>query len=145
MSSHYKDLYFRNCYEVERSSSTAFYFSLEHFIDSAFFDRSFSIITAFNPQNKILSLEENQQRDRLLYSTFHIKEYELLRATGSLDDHSEAGWLIYDISLDDVLTIALMYDQYAIFYNDTKSLQYIECKTKKVIAERKRDVTELKL
>ena len=140
MSSRYKDLYFRNRYEVERPSfSFSFNFSLEYFTDSAFFDRPFSIITASNPQNKILSLEENQQRDRLLYSALYSKGYKLLRATGSLDDYSEEGYLIYDISLSDGLNIALEYDQYAIFYNDTKSLQYIECKTKKVIVERKRE------
>ena len=139
MISRYKDLYFRNHYEVERPSSCSFHFYLEHFTDNAFFDRSFSIITASNPQNQILSLEENQQRDRLLYSTLYSKGYELLRATGSLDDHSEEGYLVYDISLSDAIKIALEYDQYAIFYNDTKSLQYRECKTKKVIVERKRE------
>ena len=136
MSSDYKSLYLRNCYEVEQPSTSPFFFSLEPFIDTIFFDRPFCIVTAFNPRNRVLSLEENQQRNQQLYSTLYKKDYEVLKATGCLEGHCEAGFLIYDIPLSEALELGLMYEQYAIFYNDGGCLKYVVCETKEIIVEK---------
>ena len=136
MSPDYKSLYFRNRYEIERPSASPFIFSLEHFIDSTFFDRPFSIITAFNPHNTVLPLEENLQRNEQLYSTLYSKGYEVLKATGCLEGHCEEGFLIYDISLSEALDLGLQYEQYAIFYSDGECLKYVACETKDIIVEK---------
>ena len=139
MSPDYKSIYFRNRYEVERPYSSPFIFSLEHLTDSTFFDRPFSIITAYNPQNTILSRAQNQERNQQLYSSLYSKGYEILEARGCLERHCEAGYLIYDISISEALELALMYDQYAIFYNDTKCLKYVACESEEVIVEKRRE------
>jgi len=138
VSSNYKSLYLRNYYEVEQPSCATFFFSLEFFIDTTFFDRPFCIITAFNPNNRVASLEENQQRNEELYSDLYNKDYEILKATGCLEGHCEAGFLIYDITLSEAFDLGLMYEQYAIFYNDGECLKYVVCETKEIIVEKLR-------
>jgi len=141
VSPEYQSIYFRNRYEVEGPSSSPFIFSLEHFIDSTFFDRPFSIITACNPQNTILSSEQNRERNQQLYSSLYTKDYKILDATGCLEGHCEAGYLIYDISLREALELGLTYDQYTIFYCDTKYLKYVRCETEEVVVEKRRKET----
>ena len=134
----YRSLYFRNCYEIERPNSAPFSFSLELFMDTPFFNRPFSIITAFNPHNTVLALEKNLERNEQLYSLLYSKGYEVLKATGCLEGHCEVGYLIYDISLSEALKLGLMYDQYAIFYSDTKHLKYLTCESEEVLVEKRR-------
>jgi len=136
VSSDYKSLYLRNCYEVEQPSCAPFFFSLESFTDTTFFDRPFCIITAFNPHNRVVSLEENQQRNEQLYGDLYNKDYKILKARGCLEGHCEAGFLIYDITLSEALDLGLMYEQYAIFYNDSECLKYVVCETKEIIVEK---------
>jgi len=73
-----------------------------------------------------------------LYNALYSKEYEILKATGCLDGHCETGFLIYDISLDEALKLGRLYEQYAIFFNDTKYLKYILCESEEVVVEIKR-------
>jgi len=133
----YAKIYFHNRYEVVIASDTIFPFSLQHFNDDPFFDRPFGIVTAFNPYNKTLSIQENLLRNRLLYSELNSK-FELLEAKGCLNEHCEEGYLIYDITLSELIKIGRSYEQFAIFYNTTTKLEYIECKSKKVIVEKER-------
>lgn len=135
--SDYRDIYLRNIYEVELPAGTLFHFSLSDFDDASFFDRSFAIITANNPYNRPLSNEENRARNRSLYNELN-SNWHTLRAKGSLDEHSEEGYLVYGIPLSEAIGIALRYGQYALFYNTTETLEYIECKNGKVIVSKRR-------
>ena len=137
MSSDYKSLYLRNRYEVEQLSNSPFTFSLDTFTHTTFFDRPFCIITAYNPHNRTLPLQENRDRNQQLYSSLYSKGYKILKATGCLDEHCEAGFLIYDISLNEALRLGVFYEQYAIFYCDTRCLKYVECETEEVVVEKR--------
>jgi hypothetical protein len=133
----YAEIYLRNIYEVVLAPHNSIFFSLTDFRDSLFFDRTFAIITAHNPQNRDLPKTANRLLDQKLYSHLYSR-YELLRARGCLEEHCEEGYLVYDITLDDAIDIGRRYSQYAIFYNSGDALSYISCEDKKVIIEKKR-------
>lgn len=132
----YKDIYFQNYYEIDDS----FIFNLKDFDKykrNSLFKRDFTIITAFNPQNEILSCIENQDRHILLRKDIEKLEVQYLYARGYLDDHSEDGYLIYDLKFQEAINIALRYEQYAIFYNNCKDrkIGYYRCNSKLPIIE----------
>jgi len=134
----YKEIYLRNVYEVDLDPRNKLFFSLENFIDHPFFDTPFAIITAYNPGNQKLEDAVNRERDRALYNELH-KKYTLLRATGCLDTHCEAGYAVLEISLEEAIKIGRSYDQYAIFYNSVYCQMYVRCDNWKVIVRRETD------
>jgi len=128
------EIYFRNRYEVELSDATTFTFSLQTLETDPFFSRPFAIITAGNPKNIDLSIEENSARNALLYS--ELNSNDVLNAKGCYLEHCEEGYLIYDLPLDTALALGRKYEQVAIFYNDTKRLMYVDCYDEGIISER---------
>ncbi len=133
----YREIYRRNLYEVERPEGGHYSFSLANNTDNNFFDRPFAIITAYNPRNIPLSDDENRARNSLLYNELNSK-WTVLAATGCLEGHCEAGFLVYDITLTEAVTLGKKYEQYAVFYNSAEVLQYIECESEKVIVAKRR-------
>jgi len=131
----YASIYLRNQYEVDLTPTQTFIFSLIDLRTHTLFQNSFAIITAHNPQNMILSHRENALRNQLLYSELY-KDYKVLKAVGCLEEHCEAGYLVYDIEYKEALRVGLKYKQYAIFYCDTKSLRYVACQSEEVIVLR---------
>ena len=128
----FKDIYLNNNYEV----NDEFTFTLKEitkYKQNKIFKRNFSIITAFNPNNELLRCIQNQDRNLDLKND--IKEFEFMFCRGYLDDHSEDGFLIFDITFEEAIKLALKYEQYAIFYNDCKKdiCGYFEVKTKNLI------------
>ena len=128
-------IYLRNRYEVDLTSTQTFIFSLTDLPTHTLFQSNFAIITASNPQNKILSAIENSLRDQLLYSELY-NNYKIIKAVGCLKEHCEAGYLVYDIAYKEALALGVKYQQYAIFYCDTQSLRYIACQSEDVIVMR---------
>lgn len=133
----YKEIYLRNRYEIELPDNDILSFSLIDFTDNRFFDRPFGIVTASNPLNTTLDDEENRHRNEALYNELNSR-YEILPAKGSLENHEEEGYLLFDITVSELLEIGQKYDQYAIFYNAVDRLMYLECENGKVIAEKER-------
>ena len=132
----YKDIYYKNYYEIDDD----FIFNLKDFDkykSNFLFTRNFAIITAFNPQNELLSCIENQDRHILLRKDIEKLELQYLYARGFLDEHSEDGYLIYDINFQEAINLALKYEQFAIFYNNNndKKIGYYECNSKLPIVE----------
>ncbi|UTJ05896.1 DUF3293 domain-containing protein [Arcobacter roscoffensis] len=132
----YKDIYYKNYYEIDDD----FIFNLKDFDkykSNFLFTRNFAIITAFNPQNELLSCIENQDRHMLLRKDIEKLELQYLYARGFLDEHSEDGYLIYDINFQEAINLALKYEQYAIFYNNYKDrkIGYYTCNSKLPIVE----------
>ena len=132
----YKEIYFHNVYEVVLNSQTTFNFSLANLSKHTLFSQPFSIITASNPNNIVLNLEENRLRNKLLYSKLY-NEYDIHFAKGCYKEHCEKGFLVLDIPLAKSLALGRVFKQFAIFYCDTKQLRYITCEKEKVIVERK--------
>ena len=133
----YSEIYFHNRYEIDLGNATTFSFSFQDLTEHPIFDRPFSIITAFNPENKTYSRHENRLRNQKLYNELNSK-YELLKVTGCYKEHCEESFLIFDISLSESRALGLKYAQYAIFYNGVDLLQYIECENESVIVEKVR-------
>ncbi len=133
----YKEIYLRNRYEIELSDDYTLSFSLIDFTDNHFFDRPFGIVTASNPFNTTLDDDENRHRNEVLYNELNSR-YEILPVKGSLENHTEEGYLLFDISVSELLGIGQKYNQYAIFYNAVDRLMYLECKNGKVIVEKER-------
>jgi len=131
-----EEIYFKNTYEVALSSDQLLSFSLENFTDNHFFDRSFAIVTASNPNNISLSNRENESRNTLLYS--ELNSNIVLNARGCHEEHCEDGYLVFDITLSDALLLGQKYAQVAIFYNDSIRLMYVDCKNSEVMVERSR-------
>jgi len=129
------EIYFRNIYEVELPDTTAtFTFSLQTYQPNIFFEKPFAIITAGNPNNMELSMDDNRERNAKLYSELNSKH--VLNAKGCYLEHCEEGYLVYDLTLNEALVLGRKYEQVAIFYNDTKALMYVDCVEEIVISER---------
>jgi len=128
------EIYYRNVYEVALSTTSTFNFSLQNYKTNTFFETKFAIITAGNPNNIDLPSEENRARNRELYS--RLNSSALLNVRGCYLEHCEDGYLIYNIALEAALVLGREYEQVAIFYNDSKNLMYVDCKSESVISER---------
>ena len=133
--SDFEAIYRKNVYTVE-TSATPFTFSLDTFKYSPFFDRPFGIITAWNPDNKNLTSTENIQRNLKLYSDLH--SYETLVAVGCYKEHCESGYLVFGVSLDDLIALGQQYNQFAVFFSDGKYLKYVRCEDSKEVVGLKR-------
>lgn len=130
----YKDIFLNNNYEIE-DNFTFTLIAYSQVKNKKIFKKNFAIITAFNPCTKKLTTKENQKRNQLLEAEIKTFGYDYLSARGFLDDHSEEGFLIFDISFEDSIMLALKHEQYAIFYNSDEKIAYYEAKSKKIIIE----------
>ncbi len=130
------DIYKRNKFLI-KDASEDIWFSLEELADHKHFEIPFVIITAWNPMNTTLPDDENKIRNKQLEENLKALHYNYKPTIGRLGEHSEESFMIYAITLEDALTIATFYEQYSIFYNDSKQLSYIECKNKKTLLSQK--------
>ncbi len=109
------------------------WFSINNQVNKKHFKTPFAIITASNPMNEELCDDENKIRNTQLEENLNALGYNHKPTVGRLGEHSEESFIIYNITQADALTIATFYEQYSIFYNDTKQLSYIECKKQIVL------------
>ena len=98
-----------------------------------FLEKEFAIITAYNPKKLILNQFLNFIRNTELESLIKALGYEYMTSIGELFDYNEKSFIIYDISLNDAVDIALQFDQESIFYNDSKEISIVKCDTKEKI------------
>ena len=75
-------------------------------------------MTAYNPQSGPLSDKENRQRNERLEQHLLSKNYEYGPSLGKSLDGSweEAGFSVFDLSLDDALALGSQFGQHAIVY-----------------------------
>lgn len=99
-------------------------------------NQSFTILTAWNPNNLALSAEENTVRNEQLFETLLERGYLFDEALGYLEDHSEESYCIYGVTFEEAIGLGTMFDQYAIFYRSDTHVGYYECVTKAAITER---------
>ena len=137
--SRYKEIYRRNIYEIKCSFYHPFTFSLIHLTHHPIFDKPFAIITAYNPQNRVLSPLENRELHKRLLSLLERKKYLFCNAEGCYKEHCEEGFIVFNMTLEEALNMARHFDQYALFYNDTKIVKYIACEDSSVIVEQSLD------
>ncbi len=94
-----------------------------------FSNRSFAIITAYNPHSKVLSKEENFARHLQLQNLLQNKSFEILPSTGQSPDGSwqEEGFLVFDIELDQALEFGKHFEQHAIIYGQGNRVALAWC------------------
>jgi hypothetical protein len=111
-------------------------FTIDTLPSDAPFDQPFAILTAWNPNNQPLSLEENTKRNTALFSQLMDSDYVFDSALGYLDEHSEESYCLYGIGFEEAMALAKQYDQYALFYRSSKSVGYYECVSSYAITQR---------
>lgn len=89
----------------------------------------FAIITAYNPNGKILTLNENKKRHKKLISRVIELELDSVPLIGSSPDyiHQEDG-LAISMERRSALELAAEYEQNAIYYVSKDQLMLLPCK-----------------
>jgi len=128
------EIYKKNLFLL-KDNSHDIWFSLNKPLKRAYCSRSFAILTAWNPNNKPTTDIENLTANKMLEAD--LSKYEVLDSIGQYNEHKEDSYLVYDISLEEALTLGVKYNQYSIFYNDTMELSYVECKSQRVLISKK--------
>lgn len=100
------------------------------------FNAPFAILTAWNPNNQPLSLEENTARNEQLFEKLLEYGYPFDEALGYLNDHSEESYCIYNITFEKAIELAKSFEQYAIFYRGNNAVGYYEVETSHIVTER---------
>ena len=108
-------------------------FSLDNLPKTDLFDIPFAILTAWNPNNKLAATEVNSKNNELLEEELESQDLFFDRAVGYLDGHIEKSFCIYDISFEKAISIAKKFNQYSIFYNETKTMGYYDVVTREAI------------
>jgi hypothetical protein len=111
-------------------------FTIDTLTSFAPFNEPFAILTAWNPDNQPLSLEENTQRNEQLFETLLERGYKFDEALGYLEEHSEESYCIYGISFQEAIDLAKAFEQYAIFYRGNNAVGYYEVETSHIVTER---------
>jgi len=78
------------------------WFSLNKHLERAYYNRSFAILTAWNPNNKPTTDIENSTANQMLKADLY--KYEILDSIGKYNNHQEDSFLVYDISLEEALS-----------------------------------------
>ncbi len=111
-------------------------FTIDTLPSASALDKPFAILTAWNPNNVALNIDENTLRNEQLFETLLERGYLFDEALGYLEDHSEESYCIYGITFEEAIGLGTMFDQYAIFYRSDENVGYYECATKAAITER---------
>lgn len=124
------EIYKENEFLLKRDDKEL-WFSISKPLNQVHYERSFAILTAWNPNNIPTTATENATVNLKLKA--YLSKYEVLDSIGKYNNHQEDSFLVYDISLENTLALGVKYNQYSTFYNDTNKLSYIECSTKRVL------------
>ena len=128
---HYEEVYGDAIYYV---IDLAFTLSKEKTGADLFGGRAFTLVTAHNPQSQPLSDEENSERNRRLEQHLLSKNYEYGFSLGKSLDGSweEAGFSVFDLSLDDALALGSQFGQHAIVYGKGERVALAWCEDGKL-------------
>jgi hypothetical protein len=91
--------------------------------------RKFAIITASNPQNLHLNEFSNFLRNGELERAIRRKHFDYLTSIGELSHTLRYYFLVYEIPKREALGLARQFDQQSFFYNDGKSIAFIDTKS----------------
>lgn len=132
---HMKYIYDQTHFSITLKSKII-HFTIDTLPFDAPLDKAFVILTAWNPNNQPLSLEENTVRNTQLFALLLERDYAFDIALGYLDEHSEESYCIYGIDFKEAIDLGRMFNQYAIFYRSMESVGYYECASGNAITQR---------
>ena len=130
-----KDIYDQTHFKISRNL-VEIDFTIDTLPSYPPLDVPFAILTAWNPNNQSLSLEENNRRNTKLFALLLDNNYRLDEALGYLDEHSEESYCIYEITFEEAIKLGKAFEQYAIFYRSSTHVGFYECATSEAITQR---------
>lgn len=121
-------IYQKTFFEVKNSSGKRVKFtirSLHKFPELS--QKKFTVITAWNPMNKVLTKKQNRLRNRRLAHRLVQCGHVFYTSQGWFGSHREEGFTVEGISLAHAKQLACKFEQYAIFFNDYRGPRFIRC------------------
>lgn len=89
--------------------------------------KQFTIITAFNPMNRVAPIAENRKQNALLEKDLIRSGYFFYPTKGELDGHCEDSFTVENISQAQAVEIGVKYRQHSILYNDAQGVRFVRC------------------
>lgn len=127
---HYEEVYGDAIYYASDGAED-FTFTLSQKETSAnlFGGRAFTLVTAQNPQSTPLSEEENRERNERLEHHLLEKDYSYGPSLGKSTDGAweEAGFTVFDLSLEDALALGSQFGQHAVVYGRGEQVALAWC------------------
>ena len=127
---HYEEVYGDAIYYAsDRGEDVAFTLSQKETGANLFGGRAFTLVTAQNPQSKPLSKAENRERNERLEQHLSTKNYDYGPSLGKSTDGSweEAGFTVFDLSLEDALVLGSQFGQHAVVYGEGEQIALAWC------------------
>jgi len=95
--------------------------------DTVRIDREFAVLTAWNPNNQIASLQTNRANNEKLKNLLLEENYEIVFGKGGLGEHFEESYLVWDITPEEALEFGVTFEQYSIFCNTLNECGFYTC------------------
>ena len=91
--------------------------------------RRFALISAQNPRSTPLEPDENLARNEILKTVFWSKGWEYADSHGSNADLSwvEAGFVVWDVALEEIIKVARDFEQNAVMYGQGEKIALCWC------------------
>ena len=127
---HYEEVYGDAIYYAsDGAEDLAFTLREQETGANLFGGRAFTLITAQNPQSTPLSDAENRERNERLEHHLLAKNYHHGPSLGKSTDGSweEAGFTVFDLSLEDALALGSQFGQHAVVYSEGEQVALAWC------------------
>lgn len=122
------DLYERTTYSVRGTDGREIFFTVRGAADvPGLKDRTFAILTAWNPMNKKLGLEENRCRNEELQRQLRRTNYVFYPSRGFLGDYYEESFTVENMPESEALRLGSLFEQYAVVVQDAGGCRLIRC------------------
>ena len=119
------DHYNRTQFMVQDEDGQPVYFHMgDAIVPPVLKKKQFAIITAWNPNNRELTLEENRLRNNKLEEMIHVRAYIYYPSIGATADHSEESFTVENISEADAVFLGSSFEQSAILFNDARGPRF---------------------
>ena len=129
---HYEEVYGDAIYYAsDNTEDLTFVLSKEETGAALFGGRAFTLVTAQNPQSTPLAEEENRERNERLERWLLEKGYDYGPSLGKSTDGSweEAGFTVFDLSVEDALKLGQQFGQHAIVYGQGEQVALAWCES----------------
>ncbi len=132
---HYEEVYGDAIYYASNGDEElAFVLSEQETGATLFGGRAFTLVTAQNPQSTPLSEEENRERNERLEQHLLAKNYDYGPSLGKSTDGSweEAGFTVFDLTLEDALALGSQFGQHAVVYGEGEKAALAWCEDRRL-------------
>ena len=132
---HYEEVYGDAIYYAsDNNEDLSFVLNKEETGAALFGGRAFTLVTAQNPQSTPLSEEENRERNGKLERQLLTKNYDYGPSLGKSTDGSweEAGFTVFDLSLDEALELGRQFGQHAVVYGEGNHVALAWCEDERL-------------